>query len=425
MTRRGRPPTGCPKWDAERGIWYARLLMPSGSRRPVDMPGIPEHDVERAHTLAKALALRSQDGGFVPGEALETTNEWFDRWHKVRVAKGLRARDDLGAFWKWISPVIGTIAITRVERRDMERVVQALDAAVVAGKIAWKRAVNVWGFATKMMADASKSKVLGLRVRDDNPARDVEGPDRGVEKDGPYLFPAEFLALMRCDRVPVRWRRVFMLATYLYVRGGELEALEWPDVHEDRGYVHIHQSIDEKGVLKATKGKNVRKVPIEPTLLPLLRRMRDECGGEGRVITMPPREEWARRLRKYLGWAGVTRAELFVPKDHPTLRRLTFHDLRHTGITWRAIRGDDPMKVERAAGHDDLKTTQRYINEAETFEGSAFGEPFPAVDVELLTPFPGGAANTVRTSVIPAVDNAIRSRFPEESGRPQRESNPR
>ena len=97
-------------------------------------------------------------------------------------AKGLRARDDEGAYWKWV-PVIGTKAIAEVTRRDLEEVVQALDRAVLAGLIAWKRATNIWGVATKMMADACKSKMLGLRVREDNPARDVEGPDRGVEKD--------------------------------------------------------------------------------------------------------------------------------------------------------------------------------------------------------------------------------------------------
>jgi hypothetical protein len=65
----------------------------------------------------------------------------------------------------------------------------------------------------------------------------------------------------------------------------------------------------------------------------------------------------------------------------------TFHDLRHTGITWRAVRGDEPLKIQRAAGHDDLATTQRYINEAETFEGVRFGEPFPPVALSALVGF--------------------------------------
>ena len=35
MTQRGRPPTGCPKWNPEKQVWEARILMPSGGRKPV------------------------------------------------------------------------------------------------------------------------------------------------------------------------------------------------------------------------------------------------------------------------------------------------------------------------------------------------------------------------------------------------------
>jgi hypothetical protein len=59
----------------------------------------------------------------------------------------------------------------------------------------------------------------------------------------------------------------------------------------------------------------------------------------------------------------------------------------HSGITWRAVRGDDHLKIQRAAGHDDLRTTQRYINEAQTFEVDAFGEPFPAIALATLSSF--------------------------------------
>jgi hypothetical protein len=54
------------------------------------MPGIPEQDTVRAHDLAKKIATRAKDGGFVPVEGLETVNEWVGRWASARTAKGLR-----------------------------------------------------------------------------------------------------------------------------------------------------------------------------------------------------------------------------------------------------------------------------------------------------------------------------------------------
>jgi hypothetical protein len=206
-----------------------------------------------------------------------------------------------------------------------------------------------------------------------------------------------------------------MLATYFYVRGGELEALEWNSVSFEHGYVLIHRAVDgHTGDVKSTKTKDVRKVPIERALLPLLAKMHEEAGGEGKVVVMPPRESWAARLRKYLEWAGVKRADLFA--DDGTRRMISFHDLRHTGITWRALRGDEPLKVQRAARHDDLRTTQRYINDAQTFEGATFGEVFPAVPLSLLSIF--GSNNGCEATMI-----AKSASFPEEMPCPQRESN--
>jgi integrase len=372
------------------------------------MPGIGEHEKERAHAKAASLGRTAKAGGFVPEEATETVNEWFARWAEFREKKGLSSvRSDRGRYGKWVAPAIGTKSIAMVVRRDIEEIVQTLDAAVLAKELRWKTACNTWGVITKMFRDATRSKNLNLRARDDNPASAVEGPDRGPDRAGPYLFPSEFLLLMQCDRVPARWKRIFMLTTYLYVRGGELAALDWSAVNFAQGYLSVHQAIDnETGDVKPTKTEDVRKVPLEPTLVPLLEAMHKEAAGEGRVITaMPPLCDWAKKLRKYLEWAGVTRAEVFASDD--TRRQIDFHDLRHTGITWRAIRGDHAKKIQRAAGHSGAAMTDRYINEAETFEGANFGEPFPAVPLGLLSAFRNTVPNTVPPHTIPSRNASI------------------
>jgi hypothetical protein len=49
-----------------------------------------------------------------------------------------------------------------------------------------------------------------------------------------------------------------------------------------------------------SKTKDVRNVPIEPALLPLLEKMHDEAAGEGRVIgATPPRAARATHLVEY------------------------------------------------------------------------------------------------------------------------------
>jgi hypothetical protein len=172
------------------------------------------------------------------------------------------------------------------------------------------------------------------------------------------------------------------LAVYLYLRAGEVEALRWSDVDLDHGVINVNRGIDRlREKEKSTKGKLARRFAIEENLLPLLRAMKAKADPDARVIRMVCGQSLARILRRYLTFAGVTRPELFV--DDETRKPMTFHDLRATGITWMAIRGDDPLKIMRRAGHANFGTTQRYVREAEQLAGR-FEAVFPPLPASLL-----------------------------------------
>ncbi|HKY39263.1 MAG TPA: site-specific integrase, partial [Polyangiaceae bacterium] len=158
-------------------------------------------------------------------------------------------------------------------------------------------------------------------------------------------------------------------------------------------YVAIHQSINlETGELKATKTGMARKVPIRPALLALLKAMHAEAEGAGRVIQhthdnklaehgMPPTEDLAATLREHLERAEVERADLYA--DRPTSKRVTFYDLRASGITWEVLDGTEPLRIQQRAGHTNFSTTQVYIREAEAL-GEAVGVPFGELPESLL-----------------------------------------
>jgi integrase len=84
--------------------------------------------------------------------------------------------------------------------------------------------------------------------------------------------------------------------------------------------------------------------------------------------------DMARGFRTWLERAGVTRPELH--NATPTRKAITVYDLRATGITWMAIRGDEPLRIMQRAGHTSFSTTQGYIREAENVR-QGFGVPFP------------------------------------------------
>jgi hypothetical protein len=122
-------------------------------------------------------------------------------------------------------------------------------------------------------------------------------------------------------------------------------------------------------------------------------------------------------LRRWLRKAGVTRRELF--EDTRTTKSLTWHDLRATGLTWMAVRGDEPLKIMQRAGHGRFETTQRYVREAENLR-DGFGEVFPPLPVALS----GASGVSVEFRFFDRNSSQVPS-FYRGSWRGGRDSNPR
>ena len=114
--------------------------------------------------------------------------------------------------------------------------------------------------------------------------------------------------------------------------------------------------------------------------------MRQEAGGKEGARYRRDGSKLSRQLQRCLQLANVTRADLTT--SDATRKAMTFHDLRATGITWCAVRGDDPLKIKQRAGHATFSTTEGYIREAENLR-DGFGEVFPPLPTSLFGPMFG------------------------------------
>jgi len=310
----------------------------------------------------------------------ELVEDWYERWLAMKRTRGQSSAKASGSHLEFhILPVLRGTAMAKVTTEQLERIVQNLDAKVDAGDLMWKSALNIWGTVTKAFDDAARGKVAELRVRRDNPAASVRGPDRGVDTEQVHLFPDEFLQLVQCAGVPGFRRRCYAVAVYCYLRPGELEALAWGDIDLERGTMQVRRSVDRETGLDTSPKAGKARAPfsIEPALLPLLRAMHKESGGEGYVVgRLGDERKLAEILRADLITAGVTRHELHNANKSPPRDWLRMHDCRTTGVTWMAVRGDQPMVIMARAGHEDMKTTLGYVSRA-ALAGQSYGRPFP------------------------------------------------
>jgi integrase len=374
------------------GLWRARITLPDGTRRR--SKGLPAGTTEeQARAIAQQLAEAAERVGLksvsikelerIAAGSSETVAAWSKRWLEERKKRGIASiSSDKGRLNKHVLPLL-TGSLRSVTRADVERVVDSLDLQVRAKTMSWETSRHVWHLLTGMFRDARGSKNKSLRVREDDPCLGVLPPDRGIRKAKVFLFPSEFLALISCARLPLHWRQLYAVAVYTYARAGEIAALDWTDVDFDHAAIHFHASLVWRtGVKKSTKSGITRRIAIEAALMPLLERMRAVGGGEGAVLPkIGGEEKLSRTLRRHLKMAGVKRADLFANDE--ARKHITFHDLRATGITWMAIRGDDPLKIRSRAGHRSFATTEIYIREAEPLK-DAFGEVFPELPESLV-----------------------------------------
>lgn len=331
---------------------------------------------ELAHALERLDRLVAQPGN----DAGETFDAWIPRWLKHRRVVDLDQERRI--YEIWIQPLLGKRPIAAIDRADAEAVVRHLDGAVSSGRIASGTASRIWSRFRVMLRDACSSKHLELRAREDNPTLGVRGPDRAAKRAATFLYPSEFLRLMRCRRIPLWARRLYAITVYLYPRAGEVRALTWDDV-DASGHVHIHRSRGRNGVDARTKTEADRQFVAEPRLRPLLRAMRREVGGKGPLFGhVYQRQNLARLLRQHLRVAGITRADLYA--DDEGRRPLTYHDLRATGITWQAMRGDAPTDIMERVGHTQITTTQGYMRRGRLMARARGERPFPPLPDCLL-----------------------------------------
>lgn len=303
--------------------------------------------------IARARALLDEleqaQGAPAAAYASETLGDWFARWEEDRTRRGLGC--DEGRFRKWIAPRLGSRPVAAIRRDELEAWVEWIEGRVAAGELAGTTAWRVWTTLSSMMRDAWGARSKALRVRSDNPLRDVRPPERGRARVGTFLYPSEFTRLMLCSSVWLRTRRRIALAVYLYPRASELAALRWSDIDLRTGRIHIHA-----GRSGGTKTGEDRQFVAEAPILELLRAMRKE---EPRAKFVIRGATTAGALRKALKKAGCKRADLYASDERR--RPITFHDLRATGITWQAMRGDSPALISERVGHLHLATTEQYM----------------------------------------------------------------
>jgi integrase len=222
-------------------------------------------------------------------------------------------------------------------------------------------------------------KVYGLP---NNAAAEVEKFPQRRSGDIEVFSPEEVWALVRAA-ASEQDATLFLMAAFTGLRMGELLALHWRDVDFAGATIRVRGSYAD-GRLTTPKSGKVRSVPMAPNVAEAVAELgrRPDWVGDDDLV-------FAGAAGGYLDGSALRR-RYKAALTRTGLRRLRFHDLRHTFGT-RMIAKADIRRVQEWMGHADIQTTMKYLHYAPHEEDARLVAEAFGASMNLREPSAGGA----------------------------------
>ncbi|MCC6158873.1 MAG: site-specific integrase [Deltaproteobacteria bacterium] len=272
-----------------------------------------------------------------------------------------------------LAPYFQHRPMNSIRRRDVEEFV----AAKVQEGLSPKSVNNLWGTLSRLLRAAveweviDRSPMLGVRkLKLSDPSFDF------YDEDETRRF------LDECLRSEPKWHPFFAAAFMTGARLGELAALRWGDIDLERGIVLIRRAI-WRGCEGSTKSGRNRYVPINAFLADVLARHRRGKDPNGRVFLSGIDDTLTCNSHRKPFARVIKRADL---------KRIRFHDLRHSFASQLVMRGTPLRVVQELLGHATVQMTERYSHLYPTATRDAveaLGSGFRvALEGGVVVPFP-------------------------------------
>lgn len=298
-----------------------------------------------------------------------SVNDYMTRWleAKVRDVKPSTHLSYRSTARLYVAPRIGKIALERLRPLDLER--------MVAGLLESGQSARVAAYALRVAKMALKQAVLWQLVPR-NVAEAVR-PPRVARREMNIWTGAEARAFLESTR-PHRLHALFALALTTGLRRGELLGLRWEDVDLVAGRLQVRRIVvHTQGTLELGEPKTAtsrRTIPLASGVITVLREHRERQAlervaageayrGEGFVFASEVGTLTHPRNLERVYYAQLKRSGL---------RRVRFHDLRHTAASLMILKGVPPKVVSRMLGHANVAfTLQVYVHVFEEQEAEA------------------------------------------------------
>jgi integrase len=374
-------------WDRKRGRqFYAKFRLPDGRQvqkllGPAWMgPGRPPSGYltrKCAEAELRRILVDAEDGALAgmakTGATFADAAREYLRYVEVdREREPTTIRDYAGVIRGYLVPWFGEQPIEAITHRDIAAYRDALKQYGRSlrempngepkrqGKLSNRTVVRHLTVAHSIFKRARQ-------VWDDLPANPasadlVERPEVAYDGSFAVLAPHE-VRLLASHAPDAQTKALYLTAAFTGLRQGELFAVRWRDIDFSLARVHVRSNFTSKR-LKTPKSGRVRSAPLVDEVMAVL----DGLSKRG-YLDGPDDLVFAAPAGGHLDDMAVRRA-FYTSLETAGLRRIRFHDLRHSFATL-AVQHWELPRVQAYMGHAHISTTERYIHFTPAVEDAA------------------------------------------------------
>ncbi len=181
-----------------------------------------------------------------------------------------------------------------------------------------------------------------------NPAEHIERPR--IEKEEIEILTPEEIRLF-LDNVTPKYKPFFLTAVLTGMRRGELLGLQWGDIDWSHSQIYVRRSLWKGQFVKPKSNRSIRRIDMSPTLVRELKKHKLACPVSELDLV------FCNSKGKPLEPDNLVKRQFLPALRRAKLRRMRFHDLRHTNVALRIEQGQNIKYIQNQLGHASIQTT--------------------------------------------------------------------
>lgn len=328
-----------------RDRWIIDFYDQHGKRR---WKTLPKGTTKKA---AKAVLNDIEDkvnkGVYIPNKRMPGFPEVAELWleGKKPNIRGSTYEQYRGHVENHLKPFFEGILINRIGYDQVEQFISHSYSEGVTIPTLKKILINLGAIMTY---------AVRKRFIDYNPVRDIEKPKgqskHDESKDLNILNPAQLISLF--DAAPdLKHRTIFMVAATTGLRQGEILGLKWSDIDWFNNQVHVNRTYNHFAFYDPKSRTSKRKVDAPPQAMKQLKEWRLACPRCDLDLVFPSENG------KPLSALNMINRKFIPTLTKAKLRKIRFHDLRHTYASIQIDLGANPKYIQSQMGHSSIKVT--------------------------------------------------------------------